>query len=94
MEEQGRALGSPGEARVSGEDERDADDEEEGREDEIGRGPAVPGGVLEDPVGVTLVAVVVDEDHEGDSDAAEHVEREETLRLFESGSSVHGFHPL
>jgi len=64
-------------ARRAGWSRRSSADEERGRwEDEVGWGEAVPGGVLEGPIGLGLVAIVVDEDHEGDGEAAQDVERE------------------
>jgi hypothetical protein len=68
---------APGEARGGGEDDGDADQKKKDWKDEIGWGEAVPGGVFEGPVGVGSVAVVVDEDHEGDGEAAQDVQREE-----------------
>ena len=62
---------------MHGEDDGGADEEEEVGEDEVGEGEAVPGGVVELSVGVGPVAGVVDEDHEGDGEAAEDVDGED-----------------
>ena len=59
------------------EDDGRADEEEEVGEDEVGEGEAVPGGVVELRVGVGPVAGIVDEDHEGDGEAAEDVDGED-----------------
>ena len=72
------AGGAFGEARVEGEDDGDADDEDEGGEDEVGWSEAVPVGVIHESPG-TGATVVVDHDHEGDGDAADHVEGEDAL---------------
>jgi hypothetical protein len=63
---------------LHGEDDGGADEEEEVGEDEVGEGEAVPGGVVELGVGVGPVAGVVDEDHEGDGEAAEDVDGEDS----------------
>ena len=67
------------EAAVERKDGGGSDEEEEVGEDEVGEGPAVPGGVVELLVDVGPVAGVVDEDHEGDGDAAEDVDGEDAL---------------
>ena len=69
---------SAGEAGLHGEDDGGADEEEEVGEDEVCEGEAVPGGVVELGVGVGPVAGVVDEDHEGDGEAAEDVDGEDS----------------
>ena len=61
----------------SGEDERGAHEEEEVGEDEVGQRPAVPRGVIELRIDMAPVAGIVDQDHEGDSDAAEEIDRED-----------------
>ena len=68
-----------GDAGVEREDDGGADEEEEVGEDEVGEGEAVPGGVVELGVGVGPVAGVVDEDHEGDGEAAEDVDGEDAI---------------
>ena len=66
------------------EDDGRADEEEEVGEDEVGEGEAVPGGVIELGKGVGPVAGVVDEDHEGDGDAAEDIDGEDASRTGQS----------
>ena len=73
-----RARGAFGQARVEGEDDGDADDEDEGGKDQVGGREAVPVGVIHE-VPRTGAAVVVHHDHEGDGDAANHVEGEKAL---------------
>src|SRR5512138_656986 len=58
---------------------RDSDDEQEERKDQVSRRPAVPGGVLERRVDRAPRPWIVDEQHAGDREAAEHVERHEPL---------------
>jgi hypothetical protein len=65
-----------------------ADGEEKEGKDEVGRRPAVPFGVEERPVRLVPVAGVVDQDHGGDGQAAEDVERAQALRA-RLGLSVH-----
>ncbi len=75
--QQEKVLGIPTpEPGFGGEDQRDSDNEQEEREDEIGGGPAIPLGVFEGPVGM-IVAWVIDQDHGGDGDTAEKIERGE-----------------
>ena len=76
-------------AGVEGQDDGDADEEEEVGEDEVGEGEAVPCGVVELRVDVAPVAGIVDEDHEGDGEAAEDVDGEDALRSG-LGDGVHG----
>ncbi len=64
-------------AGVEREDDGGADEKEEGWEDEVGEGPAVPGGVVEGREDVGPVAGIVDQDHEGDGDAAQEVDGED-----------------
>jgi hypothetical protein len=59
--------------------DRDADDEQEEREDEVGRRPAVPGGMAERPVHVAPRTGIVHQNHPGNGDPAECVEREQAL---------------
>ncbi len=66
-----------GDAGLEREDDGGADDEEEVGEDEVGEGEAVPLGVVELGVGVGPVAGIVDEDHEGDGEAAKDVDGED-----------------
>ena len=70
------AAGAFSDAGLEGEDDGHADEEEEAGKDEIGEGPAVPWSVVELRVDVGPVSGVVDEDHEGDGDAAESVDGE------------------
>jgi hypothetical protein len=58
------------------EPDRDADDEQERRVDHIGDGAAVPRRVAQDGEAMLAPAGRVDQDHRGDGDAAEGVERE------------------
>ena len=61
------------------EDKGDSNNEEEEWKDEIGGRPAIPLGVFEGPVRM-VVSGVVDQDHGGDGDAAEQIERSEAGR--------------
>src|SRR5262249_32908649 len=54
---------------------RDANNEQEGRKDEIGERPAVPGGMQQGRENVTPVASVVDQNHPGDSETTQSIER-------------------
>ena len=74
VEKERLARRSAGEPGSGGEDGGDTDQKEEGGEDEIGGSEAVPHCVFERPVGAAAVAVVVDEDHEADGEAAEEIE--------------------
>ncbi len=67
---------APAEPGFEGEDQRDSDDEEEEREDEIGRRPAIPFGMFQWPVRM-IVSGIIDQDHGGDGDATEEIERGE-----------------
>src|ERR1700722_9820288 len=67
---------SASEARDGGVDDGAADEQEEDGKDEVGEGEAVPIGVIELGVGYAAVARVVDEDHEGDGEAAQDVDGE------------------
>ena len=67
-----------GNARVEGEDDRNADNKDECGEDKVGGGEAVPVGVIHE-VPRAGATVVVDHDHEGDGDAADDVEGEDAL---------------
>ncbi len=78
VEGEGSLRCSAGEAGLHGEDDGGSDEEEEVGKDEVREGEAVPGGVVELGVGVGPVAGVVDEDHEGDGEAAEDVDGEDT----------------
>src|ERR1017187_9982984 len=70
-----RAAGlATGQSRLQREDDGCADQEEEVGKDEVGEGEAVPGGVVELGVDVGPVAGIVDQDHEGDGEAAENVD--------------------
>ena len=69
-----------GGAGVERKDDGGADEEEEGWEDEVGEGPAVPGGVVERVEDVVPIAGIVDQDHEGDGEAAEEVDGEDAGR--------------
>src|SRR5437870_7677320 len=60
---------------------RDTDNEQEEGKDQICRRPAVPLGVLERPVDMRPRAGVVYQHHAGDRQAAEDVERDETIAL-------------
>ena len=64
-------------AGVERKDDGRADEEEEGWEDEVGEGPAVPWRVIEGMEDVVRIARIVDEDHEGDGEAAEEVDGED-----------------
>ena len=66
-----------GEARREREDDGGADQEEEVGKDEVGEGEAVPGGVVELGVDVGPVAGIVDQDHEGDGEAAKGIDGED-----------------
>lgn len=79
MKGEGAAAFSAAEARLDGKDDGGADHEEEVRKDEIGEGESIPLGVVELRVGLGPVAGVVDEDHEGDGDAAEDVDGEDAV---------------
>jgi|SRR5579862_465524 len=68
-----------GDAGLEREDDGGADHEEEVGEDEVGEGEAVPCCVVELGVGVGPVAGVVDENHEGDGEAAEDVDGEDSV---------------
>ena len=76
----GRGCGwlSPrADAGLQRQDDGCADEEEEVGEDKVGEGEAVPFGVVELGVDVRPVAGVVDENHEGDGEAAEDVDGED-----------------
>ena len=73
-------------ARVEREVRRDADDEQEEREDEVGRRPPVPRRVLERRVDRAPRARIVDEQHAGDRQPAEDVEREQPLAAHRRGA--------
>ena len=62
------------EAGFEGEDQRNSDDEEEEREDKIGGGPAIPFGMFQRPVRMT-VSGIIDQDHGRDGNATKQVER-------------------
>jgi hypothetical protein len=57
---------------------RYADDEDEQWKDQVGRRPAIPGRVLQRCVDVFPATGVVDEQHSGNGDAANDVERKQT----------------
>ena len=65
-------------SRVEREDDGGADEEEEVGKDEIGKGEAVPFGVVELRVGVGPVAGIVDQNHEGDGDASQDIYGQDT----------------
>jgi len=71
------AAGAAADAGVEREDDCSAYEEEKVGEYEVGKGEAVPGGVIELGEGVGPVSGIVDEDHEGDGDAAEDVDGED-----------------
>ncbi len=71
-----RACGSSCQPRFKGKHHRNPDHKCEGREDQVGRGQAVPFGVIHE-VPRAGAAVVVHHDHEADGDAADHIEREQ-----------------
>jgi len=77
VEGEGLLRVSPRDAGLKGEDDGGADEKEEVWEDEVGEGEAVPRGVIELGVGVGPVAWVVDEDHEGDGEAAQDIDGED-----------------
>ena len=64
--------------RAESKHDRHPDDEGERGKDEVGGGEAVPFGVIHEPPRAGA-SVVVHHDHEGDGDAADHVEREQPL---------------
>src|SRR6202044_3495580 len=64
-------------AGVERKDDGGTDQEEESWEDEVGEGPAIPRGVVERREDVVPIAGIVDQDHEGDGDAAEEVDGED-----------------
>src|ERR1019366_5227333 len=75
------ALGvAAGDAGLKREDDGRADEEEEVGKDEIGKGESIPFCVIELRVDVAPVAGIVDENHEGDGEAAEDVYRKDALR--------------
>ena len=59
------------------------------RKDEVGEGEAIPLGVVELTIDVGRVAGIVDQDHEGDGDAAKDIDGEDAW-----GGDLHGDHPL
>ena len=71
-----------------GEGDRDPDDEQEEREDQVGGGPAVPLGVLERGIDGLPGARVVHQDHPGDREAAEDVQRHQSSARRDRGQSV------
>jgi len=74
VEKERLARRSAGEPGSGGEDGGDTDQKEEGGEDEIGGSEAVPHCVFKRPVGAAAVAVVVDENHKADGEAAQEIE--------------------
>ena len=78
------ARGSTRDTGCRGQDGGDTDQKQEGGKYEIGCGEAVPTGVAQLREG-RRTHLIVDDDHECDRQAAQHVEREETFRLCQSG---------
>jgi hypothetical protein len=85
------AAGAP---RAEREVRRDADDEQKEREDEVGRRPAMPGGMLERRVYRFPGPRIVHEEHAGDGEPPEHVQRQQPLarrdgwRVRERGAQI------
>jgi hypothetical protein len=73
-----RARCTPGEACVGREDDGDTNDEDERGKDQVSGCEAIPVGVVHE-VPRARAAIVVDHDHEGDGDAADHVEGKKSL---------------
>ena len=73
-------------SRRSRNDSGDSDDEQKRGEDDIGGGATVPLRVKQRPVGRIKIPGIVDQNHERDGEAAEKVEREQTIgRLRQQG---------
>ncbi len=64
-------------AGLQREDDGGANQEEEVGEDEVGESESIPGRVIELSVDVGPVAGIVDQDHEGDGEAAQDVDGED-----------------
>ena len=73
-----RARRPTGKPRIECEDYRDAYNKNERRKNKIGRREAVPHGVVHKTPRARST-VIVHHDHEGDGDAADHIERKQSL---------------
>ena len=73
-----RAGHAPRQPAFDREHDRYAHDEDERGKYEVGRGQAIPGGVVHEAPR-TASAVVVDHDHERDRDPARDVQRQQAL---------------
>ena len=72
------ARGAASQPRLKGKDDRSAHNKNKAGIDQIRGGDAVPLGVIHEAPGAGA-AIVVHHDHEGDSKAAQHVQREQPL---------------
>ena len=73
----GRDAHAARQPRLCREHDGDADQQKERWEDQVSRREAIPDGVLQRPKGAFLVPVVVDENHEGERQAAQQIDREQ-----------------
>ncbi len=83
-----RRLSPPPNAGLERENDGGADEKEEVGEDDVREGEAVPFGVVELGIGLGPVAGVIDEDHQGDSDAAKYVDGEDAGGSCRSGRGL------